>query len=365
MNLSSRIALLYIGIIRQARLLAICSFSTFLFKKRDLYKKILINRDGAFGDSVVALPAIKLIRQNFPTAQIDLLSVNNNSVSFKDLGLQEGLIDNLYVVNKKERSKTLKSLKQSSYDLFIQIPQNIGIYKSIRNMLLVRYYLNIKSAFGWDSGRIKSFMRHQKQFLKIPTETQRFINTLQRNDINGNVDYPLHSQEPKQSIFEQGAATYEPIVFLIGGKLQPKKWPLENWVTLAELIGSQEKILLIGGKDETDEAEFILSKTANTTNLCGKLTIPELNHVFKNTKLAISLDTGAMHLCDAAGTKVIALFSTRDLSNKWFPNNKNSIVIEKVLSCSFCLKTECSNNICMSNIKPKEVYACIEKLLAG
>ncbi|GJM17719.1 MAG: hypothetical protein DHS20C13_30460 [Thermodesulfobacteriota bacterium] len=364
MNLGSRITMLYIEAIRRTRLLVIFVLSKLLFKQQGHCKKILINRDGAFGDSIVALPAINLIRQSFPTAQIDLLSVNNGSVSFKDLGLQEGLIDSLYVVNKKERSKTLKSLKQSSYDLFIQIPQNIGIYKSIRNMLLVRYYLNIQSAFGWDSGRIKSLMRYQKHFLKIPTETQRFINTLEKNGIHGNIDYPLLSQEPKQSILEQDVATHEPIVFLIGGKLQPKKWPLENWVTLAELIGSQEKILLIGGRDETDEAEFILSKTANTINLCGELTIPELNHVFKNTKLAIGLDTGAMHLCDAAGTKLIALFSTRDLSNKWYPNNKNSIVIEKVLSCSFCLKTKCSNNICMSNIKPEEVYSCIEKLLA-
>jgi len=363
MNLGSQIALLYIGAIRQIRLFLISVFTKILFKKHVSCIKILINRDGAFGDSIVAIPAINIIRQNFPSAQIDLLSINNSNVSFADLGLEEGLIDGLYVVNKKERAKILKRLKQTKYDLFIQIPQNIGIYKSIRNILLVRFYLNIKSAFGWDSGRIKSFMRYQKKHLIVPTETQRFINTLKENGIHGSIDYPIKSQEPDHHLYKQGVATKDPIIFLIGGKLQPKKWPLESWVSLAKLIGPQENIMLIGGKDETDEAEFILSKTTNTTSLCGELSIPELNHVFKKAKLAISLDTGAMHLCDAAGTKLIALFSTRDLSNKWYPNNKSSIVIEKVLGCSFCLKTKCSNNICMSNITAEEVYANINKIL--
>ena len=41
-----------------------------------------------------------------------------------------------------------------------------------------------------------------------------------------------------------------------------------------------------------------------------------------------------MHLCDAAGTPVIGLFSTNELSPKWYPNNDKSIVIEDEISIS-------------------------------
>ena len=363
MNIIQKLALLYVSLIRIIRLSIINIFSKLLFRNKENCNKILINRDGAFGDSIVALPAINIVRQNYPAAQIDLLSFNNSGISFKDIGLDKALINNLYIIHKTKRPETLSLLKKEKYDLFIQIPQNIGIYKSVRNMILVRFYLNIKSAFGWDGGRIKSFMRYQKKFLSIPTETQRFINTLQKNGLHGHIDYPINSQEPRHRHFEEEMLTNKPIVFLVGGKLQPKKWPLEHWVTLAKLIDPQQKILLIGGKDEISDAKFILSRTTNTINLCGELTILELHHVFKNASLAISLDTGAMHLCDAAGTKLIALFSTRDLSNKWYPNNKSSIVIEKVVHCSFCLKTQCTNNICMSNILPEEVYSKMRDLL--
>ena len=362
MRLDQIVALSYVKFIQLLRLAIINLFSKILFKKQGAYNKILINRDGAFGDSIVALPALSIVRQNYPEAQIDLLSINNGNVSFNELGLNKDLINNFYTINKQKRAETFKVLKKTNYDLFIQIPQNIGIYKCLRNMFLARLYLNIKSAFGWDSGRIKSFMRLQKNHMLIPTETERFIKTLENNGLSGNTNYPIIGKRPHDQNINHLLVSPKPVVFLIGGKLQPKKWPLKHWVSLANLIGNQHDILIVGGDNEIKEAETIVLKTTNTTSVCGKLTIPELFYVLKKSALAISLDTGAMHLCDAAGIKIIALISSRDLSNKWWPNSKESVVIEKVLPCSFCLKTVCADNICMKNIEPEEVYAAFSEV---
>lgn len=362
MNLAEKVALSYVELIRLLRLCIINTFSRLLFSKTNRIKKILINRDGAFGDSIVALPALNIIRENYPEAQIDLLSINGSNISFEDLGLQEGVINTFFIINKQQRGETLKTLKDTRYDLFIQIPQNIGIYKSLRNMLLVRFYLNINNAFGWDSGRIKSFLRLQKEYTAIPTETNRFIKSLHEHGLDGQPRYSLVAQQPENAPLNKLIDLRQPVVFLIGGKLQPKKWPLDHWVSLANLIGDNHSILIAGGESEIKEADYIVSKTKNTTSVCGKLSVTELHYVLTKSVLAISLDTGAMHLCDAAGTKVIALISSRDLSNKWRPNNVESIVIEKVLPCSFCLKTVCADNICMKYIEPKEVYTAFTKL---
>jgi ADP-heptose:LPS heptosyltransferase len=362
MSFNHKIALAYVNSIKMFRSAIISGLTKLLFKKTNNIKKILINRDGAFGDSIVALPALSIIRQNYSEAQIDLLSVNNNGISIKDIGLEKNLINNLYKINKNERNETLKLLKEQHYDLFIQIPQNIGVYKSIRNILLVRFYLNIKNAFGWDYGRVKSFMRLQKQEGQILTDSKRFIKTLEQNGLSGNFTYSLVSQKPNDHKIIELIEKEQTIVFLIGGKLQTKKWPLNHWASLAKLIGNKNKVLVLGGETEIDEGTYIVERTTNATSLCGKLTIPELRYILEKTEKAISLDTGAMHLCDTTNTKLVALFSTRDLSNKWFPNNKGSIVIEKVLPCSFCLKTECRDNICMSTILPNEVYSELLKL---
>lgn len=362
MNFIDKLSLTYVRLIKLFRLIVINTLILIFFKKNAPVNKILIHREGAFGDSIVALPAISIIRQSYPKAHIDLLSVNNSGISFKDLAIKKGLINKLYSINKKQRKETLKKLKEEKYDLFIQLPQNIGIYKSIRNMLIVRFYLKIPNAFGWDSGRIKSFMKLQKNYETIPTESQRFIHTLKKNRLDGKFIYSLENQIPGDDVCS--LVESRPIAFLIGGKLQPKKWPINHWKSLSKLIGDENKILILGGKDEHEEGDEISLTGKNIFNLCGNLTIPELRYVLEKCCIVISLDTGAMHLCDTTNTKQIVLFSTRDLSNKWYPNNKNSIVLEKVVNCSFCLKTECSDNICMSNILPNEVYSEVKKLLS-
>ena len=212
-------------------------------------------------------------------------------------------------------------------------------------MIIVRFFIGIKSAFGWDSGRIKSFIKTQKKYLTIPTETQRLLNNLKTEGLRGKTSYPIEIKIPHEKtvidLLKRKVA-----VFIIGGKLKIKKWPLKSWVNLANLIGEDYEIIIIGGPSEIEEAKYIKSRTKNSYNFCNKFSISELFFVFKNSQIAISNDTGAMHLCDAAGTIVIGLFSTKELSPKWYPNNKKAIVIE--------------DNDSITNISPTKVYNVIK-----
>ena len=342
-----KIKIFYVKFLVFYRLMFIKIIRHIIFKKHDYKKstKILINRDGAFGDSIVAIPSISVIRQNFPSAQIDLLTFSDHGITFSDIELKDNLVNNILVKNKKNRFITLTNLKKNKYDLFIQLPQNLGLYKSLRNMIIVRFFIGIKSAFGWDSGRIKSFIKTQKKHLTIPTETQRLLNNLKTEGLMGKTSYPIEIKIPHEKtvidLLKRKVA-----VFIIGGKLKIKKWPLKNWVNLANLIGEDYEIIIIGGPSETEEAKYIKSRTKNSYNFCNKFSISELFFVFKNSQIAISNDTGAMHLCDAAGTIVIGLFSTKELSPKWYPNNKKAIVIE--------------DNDSITNISPTKVYNVIK-----
>lgn len=342
-----KIKIFYVKFLVFYRLMFIKIIRHIIFKKHDYKKstKILINRDGAFGDSIVAIPSISVIRQNFPSAQIDLLTFSDHGITFSDIELKDNLVNNILVKNKKNRFITLTNLKKNKYDLFIQLPQNLGLYKSLRNMIIVRFFIGIKSAFGWDSGRIKSFIKTQKKHLTIPTETQRLLNNLKTEGLMGKTSYPIEIKIPHEKtvidLLKRKVA-----VFIIGGKLKIKKWPLKNWVNLANLIGEDYEIIIIGGPSEIEEAKYIKSRTKNSYNFCNKFSISELFFVFKNSQIAISNDTGAMHLCDATGTIVIGLFSTKELSPKWYPNNKKAIVIE--------------DNDSITNISPTKVYNVIK-----
>ena len=75
------------------RTLVIKIFVKMLFVKKNNVKKILINRDGAFGDSVVALPALSVIRKNFPSAKIDLITFSDHGITFSDFDLEDNLVN--------------------------------------------------------------------------------------------------------------------------------------------------------------------------------------------------------------------------------------------------------------------------------
>ena len=119
MTLKDKIFLTYILILKNLRTLVIKIFVKLLFVKKNNVKKILINRDGAFGDSVVALPALSVIRKNFPSAKIDLITFSDHGITFSDFDLEDNLVNKIIVKSKKNRSKTIKELKQNKYDLFI------------------------------------------------------------------------------------------------------------------------------------------------------------------------------------------------------------------------------------------------------
>ena len=160
------------------------------------------------------------------------------------------------------------------------------------------------------------------------------------------MSYPIKAIKPTDQVVT-GLLKQKIAVFIIGGKLKTKKWPSENWIKLANLIGKDYEIIIIGGPSEEEEAKHIKSQTKNSHNFCNKFSISELFYVFKHSQIAISNDTGAMHLCDAAGTIVIGLFSTKELSPKWYPNGDKSIVVED------------DNSI--SNIDANRVYGLINR----
>ncbi|MGB0732338.1 MAG: glycosyltransferase family 9 protein [Pontibacterium sp.] len=330
--------------------------------------KIAVHRVGAFGDSVVALPAIAILRQHYPDAHIDLYSTHAVGVSIRQLMAEEDVVDNIFVFSKDERQKALVQIKQNAYDLYVEIPQNLNLYKTLRNMLFVRLSAKIPSAFGWDAGRIKKHLALQKAHMNIPREVDRFVANLAEQGIKGKIAYPLaHTDVERMKVAE----LLKPIPLngerkrfglLVGGKLQAKKWPLDNWAELAKCLGQEGDVYIIGGPDEREEADQIVSLAPHAVNLCGETSILETAALLEALDLVVSQDTGAMHLAYAVGTPLVALFSTRDLSNKWHPPAASSVVLERVLSCSFCFKHDCEDNICMTGISVDDVLSARQEL---
>lgn len=327
-------------------------------------QKILIHRIGSFGDSIVALPAVWSIRQAYPDAIIHVASTHATPLNLSTV-IDDGIIDEFILIKKKDRSYYLKTLQQRHYDLYIEIPQNYGLIKSIRNMIIVRYYLGIKSAFGWDAGWTKRFTAVQQKFSPPPREVDRFLRTLQAHGIPSKVDFPLkmaHTQ--KTTALLRSLEEAKTVAFVIGTNVPANQWPLASWCDLARRLGEKGyTIVVVAGEQERPWSEELCRAHPHVMSVAGEVTLDESATLLKRLKRAVCHDTGAMHLAYAVGASVVALFSPRQLSTKWYPYGSSCRVLEADVACRGCYKKICPHeNLCMKLITVDEVEQAVYEL---
>lgn len=361
MSLLDKIKIIVVRVMLEFRTVCIHILEKILFKQFNNPKKILIHRIGTFGDSIVALPAVASIRTAFPNAQIDFLTTHATAINLSSI-IEDGFFEKTYLINKKNRKTELKKLQNCNYDLFIDIPQKYGLYKSMRNIFFARFYLGIESAFGWDNGFTKLFAKEQMLYMPPKREVDRFLDTLQANGIRVAEKYPLKLRSNSELVdFVLEYPREKNIAFCIGTNVQANEWPIENWIKLAiELVAQGYEIILIGGEQEKEKAARLKVISTNIHDFCGKLSIAQSGLLLQNCFFGICHDTGAMHLAYAVGTRVVALFSTRQFYTKWTPPKDLGIVLSTNQKCSGCFKSKCRDNICMKDISSEEVLLEIQ-----
>ena len=97
--------------------------------------------------------------------------------------------------------------------------------------------------------------------------------------------------------------------------------------------------------------------------LAGRTTLPELAEVLRRASLAVTTDTGAMHLAAALGTPVAALFGpTAPWRTGPFGNGHEIVRLE--MECSPCFKRQCPEPRCLLDLPVAMVEAACEKILS-
>lgn len=334
-------------------------------------QKIIIFRTGSLGDSICAIPAILSVRKNFPTSQIDILTNAgaSNLVSLEKL-LARNVYNNIIDYLNLSRRTLVRQLKDENYDLIIQFPQNRASFASlIRDLLFFRLMIGIKSGFGWQVASVNLFRKTQEKFILQENERERLLKILQRQNLAIEKDkYEMNINELNLLTVESALKKIsdkvrKPFIALVVGAKRPQnRWPIAYFKEVAEYFCTSYSILIVGGSEDKELASPLLT-LPNTYDFCGKLTPIQSGILLSKCEFCITNDTGPMHLAYAFKTKVVAIFSARDYSNKWFPPKDQSHLVFRSsnIACSLCLSETCMNNICMQKITPEMVIRGIKK----
>jgi heptosyltransferase-2 len=332
--------------------------------------KIIVRMPNWIGDSILAIPALSDLAKSLPEAKIWLACHERVADLFSGTDLIEDIVVIRDQASLRGIKRSSKDLREYGFDvgllftnsfssalLFYKagIPQRWGYSRDLRNLFLTKsvpvkeneepvhhvyYYLDLLRGLGLET-------HHPHLTLSVSSEEKNKARELYLS---------THINDQRPIILLNPGAFYG----------SAKRWPAEKYAELARMLqeGRNAHILITGSKNEIDIAESISdSLQAPAVILSGKTSLRGFAALMSQSSLLVTNDTGPMHMANALGVPVVALFGPTDpRSTK--PFQEPSLYIKKEAPCWPCSYRDCPfDHRCMNQITAEEVYRACQSFI--
>jgi heptosyltransferase-2 len=146
-----------------------------------------------------------------------------------------------------------------------------------------------------------------------------------------------------------------------------KRWPAPHWAALTRRLADRGYAMVaVGGPEDRAAAEALSPLAANAAGDC---TLQQTGALLAHARVAITGDTGVMHMATGVGTPVVALFGPTVEQFGFFPYAARATVLERRLDCRPCSpmggpRCPMGHHRCLIDIEPGEVDAAVARLVA-
>jgi heptosyltransferase-2 len=331
--------------------------------------KILIRATNWVGDAIMALPAVRAVRENFSDAEIGIVG----RPYVLDIYREQELADELIVYDSAQEHKGIRGrerlaaqLRERQFDVALllqnafdaawmawraQIPTRIGYARDGRSLLLTKaiavpkpseipahekfYYLELIRRAGW----IAEFP--DTSWIRLTVSKEK--------------------QQRAEEMFSEAGVLPERVRIAVGAGASygsAKCWPPDRFA--ATLNGLAEKlnadVVMFGTTGEAAVSAAIRAGLKRAPfDLTGKTAIVDLPALLSRCSLFIGNDSGAMHVAAAVGLPIVAVFGPTD-PNGTVPVTPNCSVVQEKPYCSPCFLRRCpTDHRCMKAVTPRMV----------
>lgn len=348
-------------------------------------KRILIYRIGSLGDTVIALPSFRAVRQNFPDAFLALL--NNAHQEKKRVMAQsvlpsDGLFDAWLTyptgenVSVKDQLKLLFEIRKLKFDTLIYLAPRLRTMRQVKRDLLFFRLAGIREFIGHKG--LPSPLPEKEEGKPLPIIEHEAEHLLHRLSLSGidvssaSMDMMLTQDEISyaekwlEQNCEDSFRDKKLVGIAPGSKWESKIWSEENYALLGERLIKELKLfpIIFGGAEDRACGERLISKWNQGANAAGELNIRQSAAALSFCGFLVGNDTGTMHLASAVGTKCVIAFAAQDYPGRWYPYGIGHTVLREAVPCEGCMLRVCDkDNLCLTSISTERVFeACKESL---
>jgi heptosyltransferase-1 len=349
-------------------------------------QKILIIRLSAIGDVARTLPALKVLRDKFPSAYIAWV-VEENA---QDILQGHPDLDRLFVFRRKKITEGIFKLHEAKKS-FKEIASFLSeIRKEHFDMVLDFHGIFKSGMLGFLSGaqlRVGFSREHSKEcnhlfnnyHISLPTDAvnriERNLNFLRFLDIDSNDHTPVipitdeDRRYVDQFLKEKGLYGKAPLIAIHPGtskKTRYKRWSSAAYAAVADTLIDKlhAQVIWTWGPGELETVQHIVKLMNHESVIASKTgNLRQLAEIFRRCDLFLGSDSGPMHIASFVRTPVVVIYGPTDpVVNAPYEKNPH-IVLRKDLNCSPCRNRDCTSLQCMKMVKPDEVCDAVCRLL--
>jgi lipopolysaccharide heptosyltransferase II len=336
--------------------------------------KVLVIKIAAIGDFLMATPALRALKLNNSVTSVTLLTghsiaavVQGNPYLDKIYYLDDARIfKGGFWAKLAEVLKISWRLRREKFDL------GFNFHRDWRFNIIL-FLSGCKKRIGFARGH-KSRLLHEGVVVEgVKHHIFHYCDLLKGPGIfclDFKMEFPL-----AEAVIAAAAAKFlqpeeltDYVVLAPGGaanvkeEMDSRRWGAGNYAALAGLlIGAGRRVVLLGSGSDLEIANFIKAAHPEVIDFCGQTSLAEAAALLKKARLVVCNDSGLMHLADAVGARIIAIFGPTHPEEKK-PLSAGNIAVWKgeALACAPCYHDgvfpDCEHLSCLKKITPQEIF---------
>jgi heptosyltransferase-3 len=284
--------------------------------------RILVIRGGALGDFLLTLPAIRVLRENFPGSPLHILGHRHITA------LAEG----------RYYADSTRSIEYGPLAGFFHPdadldPDLCKYFSSFQPVISYLYDPDRLFERRLRMAGVKTLISASPKILNGEHAARQLSRPLEQLGLR--LDDPAARVYPSAQDYSEArrllAGLPKPYIAIHPGSGgQEKNWPVERWLALQATMLEDSRIghvLIIGGEsDSLQISRMKLTKRAERQTVLESLPLPILGATLSECALFIGHDSGISHLAAAVGIPCLLLFGPTD-PQIWAPANAGVVVL--------------------------------------
>jgi lipopolysaccharide heptosyltransferase II len=353
-------------------------------------RNILLIRLRQIGDVVFTTPAVRALREHYPSARLTYIV----EPAAEPVVRGNPDIDEVLVAPRRRGMAALsaevsiaRQLRAKEWDLAIDFHggprastlawlsgarERVGYEVPGRTWMYTRVVPRVRTPLG-----VHSVLNQWKllEAIGIPTPTPETFPVRMAVDAAG-------ARSIHERLRTAGVETGDSVIVIHVSAGNPfRRWPLTAFATVAAALASTDhrrRIIVTSGPSERDAAERVIADARSLVEKdavhrvldCGDISLTELRALADSAALYIGGDSGPLHVASTSRVPIVALFGPT-LPVRSMPWRGAGLATEPIeiagLPCRPCDQRTCAPGDfrCLTRLEPQWVIDAAERLLHG